>query len=175
MESNQIELDLLHAALDGAGFGLAVTDASGRILIANREFATLMSVDHSQVLGALYLELFSTFVSNPDFHRVFRHGEVACNTEIMGQDGYRLRYILIKGEDAQINSSSAYRVVSAFDVTNFGITREQLAAHRRQLDALENAVVIADASRKDCPIVYVNAAFEKLTGYAPSEAVGRNC
>jgi len=38
-----------------------------------------------------------------------------------------------------------------------------------------NSVVIADARRPDMPIVFVNAAFEKLTGYSSDEVVGRNC
>ena len=37
------------------------------------------------------------------------------------------------------------------------------------------AVVVTDPRREDDPIVYVNAAFETLTGYAAREAVGRNC
>lgn len=34
---------------------------------------------------------------------------------------------------------------------------------------------LADPTEPDCPIVFVNRAFCELTGYAMSEAVGRNC
>jgi len=37
------------------------------------------------------------------------------------------------------------------------------------------AVTVTDPRRDDDPIVYVNAAFESLTGYSAREAVGRNC
>lgn len=37
------------------------------------------------------------------------------------------------------------------------------------------AVIVTDPRREDDPIVYVNAAFEALTGYSAREAVGRNC
>ncbi|MEM7488899.1 MAG: PAS domain-containing protein [Pseudomonadota bacterium] len=37
------------------------------------------------------------------------------------------------------------------------------------------AMVLTDPNRTDNPIVYVNRAFEQLTGYAASAAVGRNC
>ena len=37
------------------------------------------------------------------------------------------------------------------------------------------AICISDASLPDCPIVYVNEAFAKLTGYPREEIVGRNC
>lgn len=35
--------------------------------------------------------------------------------------------------------------------------------------------VIADALQDDYPIVYVNPAFERLTGYGAAETLGRNC
>ena len=42
------------------------------------------------------------------------------------------------------------------------------------LDALGVAVCLADASYDDLPLVYVNAAFERLTGYPADEVLGRN-
>ena len=36
-------------------------------------------------------------------------------------------------------------------------------------------MVIADAQRPDQPIVFANAAFQSMTGYAREEIVGRNC
>jgi PAS domain S-box-containing protein len=50
---------------------------------------------------------------------------------------------------------------------------------RRLLDravaASSNGIVITDPRLPDDPIVYVNPAFEKTTGYPMEEAVGRNC
>lgn len=43
------------------------------------------------------------------------------------------------------------------------------------LSAVPQSVVVADASIDDCPIIYVNPAFERLTGYAADEVVGQNC
>ncbi len=38
-----------------------------------------------------------------------------------------------------------------------------------------NGIVIADATRPDLPLLYVNPAFEAMTGYTAAEAVGSNC
>jgi PAS domain S-box-containing protein len=50
---------------------------------------------------------------------------------------------------------------------------------RRLLDravaASSNGIVITDPTLPDNPIVYVNPAFEKTTGYTVEEALGRNC
>ncbi len=40
-------------------------------------------------------------------------------------------------------------------------------------DACEG-VTIADAQQPDCPLIYVNGGFERLTGYASGEVIGKN-
>ncbi|MEO1103043.1 MAG: PAS domain-containing protein [Pseudomonadota bacterium] len=46
---------------------------------------------------------------------------------------------------------------------------------RRAIRDLPVAMVIADPWQPDCPIIYVNRAFTKITGYTEEMAVGRNC
>ncbi|MEG3181284.1 putative bifunctional diguanylate cyclase/phosphodiesterase [Sphingomonas sp. LT1P40] len=38
-----------------------------------------------------------------------------------------------------------------------------------------DGILIADMRRRGAPIIYVNRAFEAITGYAAAEAVGKNC
>jgi len=37
------------------------------------------------------------------------------------------------------------------------------------------AMVVSDPTLPDCPLIYVNPAFERLTGFAAAEILGRNC
>jgi hypothetical protein len=41
--------------------------------------------------------------------------------------------------------------------------------------AAPTGVVLSDAGRPDCPIVFANPAFHRITGYPPGEVLGRNC
>ncbi len=41
--------------------------------------------------------------------------------------------------------------------------------------AAPTGIVIADPNLPDCPLVFVNPAFQKITGYEPHEILGRNC
>jgi PAS domain S-box-containing protein len=43
------------------------------------------------------------------------------------------------------------------------------------LDDCVNGVTLADPDLEDCPLVYANKAFEKLTGYSQEEIIGHNC
>lgn len=49
------------------------------------------------------------------------------------------------------------------------------ALKTRTMDEAPVGITIADATQPDMPLIYVNAAFERMTGYSPSYAVGRNC
>jgi len=43
------------------------------------------------------------------------------------------------------------------------------------LDSSVNGITLADPDMEDMPLVYVNKAFESMTGYTMEEVVGKNC
>jgi PAS domain S-box-containing protein len=50
----------------------------------------------------------------------------------------------------------------------------ELRIRERAMDAANVGIVIADASKADLPAIYLNQAFEKLTGFSSSETLGKN-
>jgi PAS domain S-box-containing protein len=54
-------------------------------------------------------------------------------------------------------------------------TEDELRVRDRALASSSNGILITDASLPDNGIIYVNPAFERLTGYSAEEAAGRNC
>ncbi len=52
---------------------------------------------------------------------------------------------------------------------------EDLVTKTTVLDKAPFGIVIADPDQQDWPIVYINQSFSRITGYAPSEVLGRNC
>ncbi len=58
------------------------------------------------------------------------------------------------------------RYKSAFD---------ELHLNRRIFRSVTSGISVADATRPDLPLVYVNPAFEVMTGYGLEEVEGKNC
>ncbi|MET0857365.1 MAG: EAL domain-containing protein [Telluria sp.] len=53
-------------------------------------------------------------------------------------------------------------------------TSDALRLHRRAIESSANTIIIVSAARPDYPIVYVNPAFERMTGYAAEGMRGRS-
>ena len=52
---------------------------------------------------------------------------------------------------------------------------DELRLSNQAIAASSNGIVIADAREPDLPIIYINPAFERMTGYSAQEIIGRNC
>ncbi len=52
---------------------------------------------------------------------------------------------------------------------------QELRLLYRAITASSNGITISDPSRPDNPIIYVNRAFELMTGYSSEETLGLNC
>jgi len=67
---------------------------------------------------------------------------------------------------------AAAREAAARAVAEAGRFAGALAA---SVAAAPTGVVISDPNLPDCPIVFANPAFHRITGYPPEEVIGRNC
>jgi adenylate cyclase len=53
--------------------------------------------------------------------------------------------------------------------------REAVKLRDRAIEASTVGIVIADATLPDMPLIYVNPAFEEITGYSAEDVLGTNC
>ena len=62
-----------------------------------------------------------------------------------------------------------------FDITDLKLVEETLILRERALAATSNGIIIADARLAHNPVIYVNPAFEQITGYSATDVIGQNC
>ncbi len=62
-----------------------------------------------------------------------------------------------------------------FDITDLKLVEKTLRLRERALAATSNGIIIADAKLANNPIIYVNSAFEQITGYSATDVIGNGC
>ena len=171
-----LKLSLMAGALENARFGVCVLDDSARIVFLNTAFALKIGITAEHVLGQSYLALFSRLGASSEFHNVFGAAkpEISVECAVTLDDGLQ-RYLLLQSSTLAHESGEMFRIISAMDITDYGVTRDRFVELRQQMDAMNNSVVISDVRAPDMPITYVNSHFERITGYTAAEVVGRNC
>ena len=76
---------------------------------------------------------------------------------------------------APVVAGSVLATVTVADRTPRELSALSHSLLERALDASTTGITVADMTRPDAPLIWVNAAFGELTGYADGEVLGRNC
>ncbi|UHH11319.1 EAL domain-containing protein [Luteimonas fraxinea] len=133
---------------------------------------------------AATIDQWSALLHPDDEARVGRDLDAALSTGATEWHAqYRLRcengdyaYVEDRGTILRDADGQPVRAVGGMlDVTRRLRDESDLRLLRRAVEATENGIIIADACADDQPIVYVNPAFSRITGYAAEDSIGRNC
>lgn len=163
-----------------AGIGIAHVAPDGRWLRANERLCEILGYDASELLERTYAELShrQDLESDAKQWEMLRRGEIGDygverRFETKGGGLVHTEVRLVREEDE--TGALRHLIVVLQDITGRKLAEDTLRVYERALDATQNGVIITDATLNDHPIVYVNPAFLKITGYSQSEVVGRNC
>ncbi len=103
------------------------------------------------------------------------HGEYNEQYRIIRADG-EIRWIQDRAFPICDQEGNIYRIAGiAEDITQRKQIEETLKLQERAIAASNNGIIIVDARLAEKTTIFVNTAFEKITGYSAEEVIGRNC
>ncbi len=112
--------------------------------------------------------------THPDIPFIFVSGTIGEETAIESLRGGATDYVL-KTNLSRLPSAVRRALQEAAERVTLRGTEEALRLRDRAVEASVNPVMIVSETDPDMALVYVNQAFEQVTGYARDEAIGRNC
>ena len=157
--------------------GALVLDAAGRVEFINDFLLRLLGRTRGEVVGRDWIEFAVPESERADLRRVFEaavasgSGGGVREDEIVTRAGEARRLLWTSAVQRDETGRLIGLAAIAHDVTE---ARRIEAAHARLAAAIEQAaeaVIITDPAMQ---ILYVNQAFERLSGYASAEVLGQS-
>jgi PAS domain S-box-containing protein len=170
--------ELLRAVVDNTSDAIFVKDRQGKYLLFNEAAARFVGRPVVDVIGRSDADLFepeSARRAADHDRRAMASGSALTGEEELTAAGVTRVYQATKAPYHDSSGNVLGVVGISRDVTDSKRAEEQLRLRDRAIRAVTQGILIADATRTGYPIVYVSPSFEKLTGYAAAEVVGRNC
>ena len=170
------------AIFEPAGVGVVQADlAAGRFLRVNRKMCEITGYSADELLGMDVLDLTHPEDREEDLLRAGRMlrgeaSEYSVEKRYVHKEGsvvWVAENVAASGAGGDGKPSLTVAIIQ--DVTERKRSEEDLLLRDRAVSASQSSILLTDPNQQDNPIVYVNPAFERLTGYSSEEVLGKNC
>ncbi|KTC82268.1 bifunctional diguanylate cyclase/phosphodiesterase [Legionella cherrii] len=173
-------LSLLRATLESTADGIMMVNGKGQVVDWNQKFVEMWRIpSHMLESGteSIGFEYILQQLSNPeaviaDVKYLYENPEWQGELPVLHfKDG---RIFERFTQPQRIGSEIVGRVYSFRDITQKLMEEDELRIRERAIEASTHGVVILDISKPNLPIIYVNKAFERITGYSERQILGQN-
>jgi diguanylate cyclase (GGDEF)-like protein/PAS domain S-box-containing protein len=172
-------LSLLRATLESTADGIMMVNGKGQVVDWNQKFVEMWRIpSHLMEAGPekLSFDYILGQLQNPeqiiaDVQFLYQNPEWQGELdELHFKDG---RIFERFTQPQRIGSEIVGRVYSFRDVTQKRLADDELRIRERAIEASTHGIAIVDISQEDQPIIYVNNAFERITGYEEKQVIGK--
>jgi two-component system sensor histidine kinase/response regulator len=163
--------DILHST----NTSIAVIDARGRSVFHNRSFISTYGYSSSEInaIGGFFGLFEDSEIAKLYYELYYDTKSWKCEAELKAKNGRIISTLLYADPILSSSNECLGFVFSCTDVTKRKQVEKTLHTRNRAIEASSNGIVISDVRLWDAPIIYINKAFEKITGYPITEIVGR--
>lgn len=172
--------ELFRGAFEDTNVPMVVTDMDNRFVRVNAAFAAFFGYTEEEMLS---LDLAA--ITHPDDMAEslaqreelmsFRATHFTMEKRYLHRSGKvlwgRTNVSLVRDADGR----PVRYVGQVQDITKRKQAEETLRIRETAIEAISQGIVLTDPTIPDNPIVYASPSFERMTGYSPEEARGRNC
>jgi PAS domain S-box-containing protein len=169
-------LTRFHKAIDSTSDAICMSEVTGKVIYVNSGFTKLYGYtleEFQAARGAV-----SIFKYPAELNKILaaiQNGESwRGEVTMQARDGRLLQIDLHSNAIKDATGRVSGLVGIHTDLTPRKKAEEGLRLRDRAIAASSNGIIIADASIPNGPIIYVNPAFERMTGYCADEVIGQN-
>ena len=168
---NQSEQGIAHLTLDG------------RITHFNDSLCKILEYPRAQLLGQRLSDLYRVGGSVQTADQPDQHDQLLTELPLFrkiekpyARSGGQPKWIQLTSSSVPgPDGGPAYLQVVLEDISERKSIEAMLNLKDRALASSGNGIIMTDASLASCPIIFVNPAFTRITGYAQHEVLGLNC
>lgn len=177
----QKSLSLVQATLESTMDGILICDRENHIVGCNEKFVSMWRIPKEIIASGDEMKALKYVldqVVDPDtlfklvtrlYDNIEEKGDLG---EIEFKDG---RVFERYSQPQRLGNEIVGRVWSFRDITARKRAEEALRLQERAIESSPHGIIITDVTLNDNPIIYVNPAFERITGYKRDEVMGKNC
>jgi PAS domain S-box-containing protein len=173
--------EIFNILLEAISEAVIIVDEKQHIMEANGMIESIFGYSKNEIKGKSIEVLIPTkfrkaHSKNVDgFMEEYQRSKMGKTTDVYGlkKDGNVIPI------EVELNPYSIYNKIYVMalikDISKQKEDEFNFMLRTKALDSANNGIVITNALKPDNPIIYHNAAFEKLTGYTTEEILNRNC